>query len=94
MATLIKVDGTLISIDPANKEAGFTLDELYSLVECEMIEAVYLSDGTIMAIDEEGKLTDPPKPVNRAATALTRDVLRANDLIVGNALICTKEEFQ
>lgn len=88
MATLIKVDGSQKDVFPADKENGFTLEELYGLLECEMIEiATTFQDGKMLVVDEEG-LLKPDPIVNQVASMLV------GDYIVGNAIVVSQEEFQ
>lgn len=88
MATLIKVDGSQKDVFPENKENGFTLKELYGLLECEMIEiATTFQDGKMLVVDEEG-LLKPEPVVNPVASMLV------GDYIVGNAIVVSQEEFQ
>lgn len=65
-AVLLKVDGTKKFMMPKNG-TDFQLDELYELLECDMIERITLDEGLIMIIDEEGKLKNDCK-INVAAT--------------------------
>ena len=53
-----------VKIDPANrtvteidlkKNPNNTLDELYSIIGCDLVELVELDRGIIMVVDEEGK---------------------------------------
>jgi Domain of unknown function (DUF3846) len=74
------------SISPENG-TDFQLEEMYSLLECEMIEIVYPRDypWKILIIDEEGKLTG--KQVNIPAT----QIFGYDDVIVGSAILCDSE---
>lgn len=97
MANLIKVSQEGISnqklekIEPKNKK-NFTLKELYEILDCDTIEVVYLSNGNIMIIDENGKLLD--KRYNDYATNILRtDNPDNRDFIVGNALVCNSSEL-
>lgn len=93
MATRILVDGTETTEEPADPRRGFTLEELYGLVECDMVEVVSLRDGRTMWIDEEGKMHRPPKPRNEKATRLLQEAGGIfGDWIAGIALIATPEE--
>ena len=96
MAQLLKFDGITEIVVPADLASGFSLDELYALVGCEMIEAVYLDDGTVMVIDEEGKLRAgfEERRNARATRLLELAGGMLGDFITGNALICTMQEFQ
>ena len=88
MALLIKPDGSTRTVLPEGD--SFTLKEIYSLLDCSMIEPVYLKDGRIMWIDEEGKLK--PHFLNPLASELA-DLL-ALDYIAGLALVTDKNEVQ
>ena len=88
MATCLSPSGEIRTISPQNG-ATFTADELHTLVEG-YLECVYLHDGRIMWINEEGKLRGLPP--NMAATFMALDVLQRGDVIVGNAVITTLAE--
>ncbi|MCL7489729.1 MAG: DUF3846 domain-containing protein [Desulfobulbaceae bacterium] len=91
MATLIANDGTVTEVYA--KDTWFSLDEMYSLLECSRIEAVYLQDGRIMWIDEEGKFK--PHQINIEATLLLQKAGGIpGDYIAGIALITEKNEVQ
>ena len=96
MAQMLKFDGSSEMVTPSDTKSGFQLDELYALLECEIVETVYLEDGTIMVIDEEGKFrADALARRNERATRLLhRAGGIAWDFITGHALICSEEEFQ
>ena len=72
---------------PANGKKGFTLAELYSAIGCDVVEVVWLGDGRLLLIDENGKLVG--REVNDVATSLARAVLQAHDVIVGPAILCS-----
>lgn len=94
MATLYKWTGEVEAVTPRNKKKGFSLPELYRLLDCEMIEAVYLPGGLAMVIDEDGKF-NRPQEVNREATELLKGAGGIpGDWIAGHALVCDDEEFQ
>ena len=95
MATLMKLDGTTQEIKPADPKRGFTLEELYALIGCEMVELVYLDDDRLMLLDEEGKLQDGWQGrVNRPATDLFLKGRAGFDVIVGNVVVCNGAEFK
>ena len=94
MATLLTVLDETKTVAPAKPEEGFTLAELYAAVGASMIEIVYLPDGQVLVIDEEGKFADPPKALNLKATALALKVLMPGDMIVGDALLCSTAEVR
>lgn len=96
MATLLKIDGTTKEVQPRNKKHGFTLDELYSLLDCSLIEAVGpMDDGRLMICDEEGKLKEGwGERINALATHEYRVKYGPIDVIVGNALLVNNKEFK
>lgn len=71
-AYLIEENGDIHEVVPQNKTKGFQLKELYSMLECEIVEIVQLSNGQIMICNEESKLVDNPV-VNQKATELYRE---------------------
>jgi hypothetical protein len=89
MARLIEPGGSNKEIKPSNNT--FTLEEMYEAVECDLVEFVYLSDGYIMVIDEEGK--NHNKTLNAEATDIAEDVIFPGDYIAGNALLCNPNEI-
>jgi hypothetical protein len=96
MAKLIRFDGGEDNVFPADPSTGFTLQECYTLIGCEIVEVVYLENGQLMIVDENGKLrNDWIERINPVATQLFyagRAI--TDDLITGNALICDDKEFQ
>lgn len=94
MATLYKHSGAQVEVTPANGR-DFQLDELYKLLDTDIIQVVHGIKGHLMIIDEEGKLKDGWEDrVNLAATMQIKHALLPNDLIVGHALVCKKGEFK
>jgi len=87
-AYLFKTGGMILEIEPLNQK-DFTLSECYNFLKCELIEVVNLSDGRIMIIDEEGKLK--PNEINRRATILYQRDRQTNDMIVGDAIVCSSK---
>jgi hypothetical protein len=86
VSTLYSEDGTSRPVVPDNG-VHFELEELYRLLETDMIQVVYLSNKHIMVIDMEGKLKD--KNFNREATSLfLKSPHIPGDYIVGKALVC------
>ena len=55
---LINGKGIPEELKPKSMQDGYTLEELYKKLHCDMIEVVYLTDEIIMIIDEEGALKD------------------------------------
>jgi hypothetical protein len=88
MAKLIPVTGYVSNATP-NNGVAFDLDELQAFVGG-YIEFVFLDDGLILCINEEGKLKELPR--NPQATAYAAPYLREGDYIAGPALLLTSEE--
>lgn len=89
MATIIKTDGAQIEVQPKNG-TDFQLEELNEIVGG-FIEIVYLRNGLIMVVNEEGKLNN--LPLNEVATRVC--LLNGYpDTIVGNVLVCKSEEVK
>ena len=88
MATLLYVNGTQTTVTPASPPA-FSLEELQAMVGG-WLEVVYLPDGNLLVIDEEGKLKNYPR--NEQATRLAASRLFRGDYIAGNAVIVTLQE--
>ncbi|MBO4999565.1 MAG: hypothetical protein J6J25_04355 [Bacteroidales bacterium] len=92
MAKLYKDDGTIIEVEPKNGR-HFRLEELYEMLECDLVEMVFLRDNKIMLIYEEGKYTKSTLNVN--ATNLYNAVPRLNyDWIAGHAIVCESYQFR
>ena len=92
-AKLFKADGSMLDISPANRQKGFTLEELRAWLECDMIEVIYLRSKTkpsdmIFIGDEEARLVDEPIE-NPRATNIYRSCWgpRVSN-IVGNIIMC------
>lgn len=86
---------TPYSVSPTNGRC-FELDELYALLDCEMVEVVSLTDELILIIDENGKLSQPAY-LNLLATYLWQQhqpEARGTDSIVGRALLCHTDQFE
>jgi hypothetical protein len=78
MATLITLEGS----EKMDKVPSFK--ECYALVGCKLLEVVYLGDGGVMLVDEEGLFNNPV--LNPLAT------LFAGHPIVGKAVLLDKRE--
>ena len=91
MATLIANDGTMTEV---SAQGGcFSLDEMYALLECTQVQVIYLRDGRIMWIDEEGKFK--PHQVNIQATLLLQKAGGIpGDYVAGIALVTERTEVQ
>ena len=89
MATLITPSGTLKVVQPKNGSTVFTAAEIHDLIEG-YLECVYLSDGRLMWINEDGKRQGLAP--NMVATFVALNRLQRGDVIVGNAVITTRSE--
>lgn len=79
--------GESIPVAPANG-TDFSLDELTEFVGG-YIEIAEVNSERIMVINEEGKLNN--LPMNMLATALLRrNPIYANEVVVGDVLVCAK----
>ena len=91
---IIKTNGEMKSINPANGK-HFDLQELYTLLNCDLIQIINLNEKIIMIIDEEGKL-NADNELNMIATiyAVKAQAIYPNDCIVGTALICETNQLK
>ena len=95
MATLIPAVGAPRFVEPANGGA-FTLAELQAFVggyiELLRVPLALLDPPTplVLFCNEDGKRLR--LPVNRFATSLMRPVLRPDDVLVGDVILCTPRE--
>ena len=77
---LIKANGDSCEITPDDATKGFSLEELYREIGCDLIQVLNLPSGYIMIVDEEGRLKE--RPLNRMASSLY------GGIIVGNVVVC------
>ena len=83
MAKIIKSTGDVCDTHPKNG-TDFKLEELRSVVKG-YIEIVYLKDGRLMVVNEEGILEK--LPYNHLASML------AKEPIVGDVLVCERGQI-
>ena len=88
MTVIYKSNGDIIETSPKNKK-DFSLKELKEIVGG-YIEILDLDDA-YMVINEEGKLLD--LPFNEKATRLYECITGTNDYIVGDVLVCPKNQI-
>ena len=95
MAKLLKGGKNLsiTEVEPKDAERGFTLEECYSLMECNMVEVVNLHDGRILICDEEALLKSETE-INETATALASLAYQTWYPIFGYCILCKDEEFK
>ena len=98
MAKVLRTDGTSKIVRPANREEGFTLEELKSLVGCDKIEIIPIweherGNGSVV-VDEEALMKDVLPAVNMQATELVRELgfMGRDIVIVGDVLVCWDED--
>jgi hypothetical protein len=89
MAQIIKETGIIQEVEPANGQ-DFTLEECQSIAGGDS-EVITLDDDRLMILAEEGKIMK--FPFNRLATNLARTVIRDDDYIVGDVLVCEESQF-
>lgn len=91
MAQLHRTNGAIEEYPAPANGKDYTLQELRDAIGGGYIEILPLSDGRLMVIDEEGK----PKtlPGNAQATNLYRQGRDTMDFIVGDALVCEKDQI-
>ncbi len=95
MAFLISAETSRLSeVLPKNPATGFTLDELYALLNCSTVEIVYLRNGTILIIDEDGKYTSKAKNALATGVAKALEGIRPDDYIVGDAIHADGHDIQ
>lgn len=83
MASLIKTDGSVEQVLP--KGNAFTLEELYGLLSCSMVEILPMG-GIWLVVDEEG--WQNRKEPNKLASQ------GAGQLLVGDVLVCEGAEIE
>lgn len=86
VSTLYDPDGSSMVVEPQGP--SWTLEELYALLSCSMIEVVTLDEKYVMVIDEEGKFKDVVMMNQRASDiAHQHKAISMHDEIVGKALV-------
>ena len=90
-AKLLKASGEVVEIEPKNG-TDFKLDELYTHLQCSLVDVISLNQDDIMIVDDEGKLTSN-NVVNVNATVLAQknQAIIFWDYIVGNAIVCNRK---
>ena len=91
MATLIRVNGSRETVTPATPPA-FTLEEMHGFVGG-YIELLQCGDGSIMILNEEGKLIGLPRNPLATVYAQARVDLLPGDYIAGDAVIVSQQEM-
>lgn len=84
MAILLRTDKPPKPVFPTGRT--FSLEELYSLIDCDTVDFITLPTGALMWVDDNGLLMK--KPLNITASQL------AGSTIVGHALITDTSEVE
>lgn len=90
MAKIYKTNGEVLDIEPKNSK-DFSLEELQAVVGG-YIEIAEMKGGEFMVINEEGKLKG--LPFNEKATELYQKKVYQGDFIVGDVLVCKKNQVK
>jgi hypothetical protein len=95
LATFIDQNSNAVNVTPANQKRGFTLQELYSIIDCNTVQAVQLADGRTMWMDEDAKLREGLQFVNLKATILLAEAGGIpGDEVIGHVLITQPGEVK
>ena len=86
---LLYSDGATKVVSPSN-DSDYSLEELQEFVGG-YIEIVRLGGNKMMVINEEGKIHN--LPLNIKATSIIQ-LKGRNDVIVGNALVCSIDKIK
>lgn len=86
MATIYKTNGEVLQTTPKNGK-DFSLEEMQAIVGG-YIEIVYLDNGQLMIVNEEGKING--SPLNDNASML----VGYTDLIMGDVLVCESKQVK
>lgn len=74
MALLLRFDGSMREVIPADPNRGFTAVEVADLMGCSKLERAELADGRIMLMDEESKCRN--SYISVAMVALPRSIAK------------------
>ena len=74
-------------VSPANG-TDWTLEELYKLIDTDLIEVVPVNDDLILIVDEEGLCKESPIPNPEASGVVEYHNRHFKDKIVGKAILC------
>jgi hypothetical protein len=87
---VVDTEGNKTEVQGEGKDGRFTLEQMYRLLDCSLVQLVSLRPKQCQGFkevwcDEEGKLK-PEAVVNYVATLIAKPVLFSGDCIVGKAL--------
>lgn len=71
-ATLYRANGTQENIQPANG-TDFQIEEIYTLLDCDMVEPISTGDPAMMMIGDEEARCKSDFLINREATRIFRE---------------------
>lgn len=91
MAQILKANGDIIENVMPQKGKHFSLKEMQEIVGG-YIEILDLRNGKIIILNEEGKLEN--LPYNLEATVMYRSAYLTSDFIVGDVLVCNKNQIR
>ena len=97
MATLYRTNGEVEEYPAPTNGSDYSLTELRSVTDGGYIEICYLNDGSLMIIDEEGKLKG--LDYNANATEVYQNLklvgmMVSTDTICGDALVCDYDQVK
>jgi len=91
MGNLIKTNSVMSNVEPKSGST-YTVEEIRELIGCEWVTIIHLGGGSMLVVDEEGKMNN--KPVNSFATQLAKDAkINMLDYVVGDVLLIRTEEL-
>lgn len=93
MATIIKTTGEVIQVAPKNG-TDFSAEEIHEVVDGYFQFVYDYRRNRLMAVNEEGKVCEPPLPVNVIATDIVQREFGIMDVICGNVLICDMSQVK
>ncbi len=93
MAKLYKIDGTVVDVEPKDKKNGFQLQELYALIECDIIQPVLFTPDKWFICDEEGWLKSNAQR-NKKANEYITSLCGYDWNVCGNIIFCNENDFQ
>jgi hypothetical protein len=86
MAILIRAGGEMDPVMP--KDGQFTLDELRTMLGCQLVDEAKVASGQLLIFDPEARLKNPLPQLNYIASYLAETFLR------GHVLLVEKDEVQ
>ena len=98
MAKLFYFDGDEVKtkeVTPKNPEEGFTLKELYAMLDCDLIEIFHINDEEMFVCDEEFRLKEGwQERWNAPANQYVTNTCHRYFNLCGNVLICKLEDVK